>query len=296
MRQTRPRSRHVTRLLVAFSAIGLASASSPSHGATIASVRLGFVRGPSILEIGPGGGRETLVLRGSDGRIFYEDPAWSSDGRRLAMTVTTFPTHAESSVFVVEGAKRIRVRGGPSSFDGRPSWSPSGQALVRVGYNRVEGGGLYIWNRALRGERELTPGEGPYDDAPAWSPDGTRIAFERISGGSKPRLYTIRPDGTGILQLTTTHATNPSWSPDGRRIAFSEAGRIVVVEATGRNRRYLTPLRSWSYDPAWSPDGRVIAFVRYPSRGSEDGDVWLMNADGTKQRVLVKDAYQPVWK
>lgn len=276
-------------------AIGMSVTAAASDGSPAAGLGVTFVRGPSVLEVGPGGGQVRVVLRGSEGRVLYDDPAWSSRGQ-LAVTVTTFPTHAESTVFVIQGTRRIRIRGGPSSFDGRPAWGPNGQALVRVGYNMVEGGGLYIWSRASKSERTLTPGEGPFDDAPAWSPDGRTIAFERISGGSTPRLYTIRPNGAGARQLTTTYATNPSWSPDGRRIAFSENGRIVTLNAAGQKRRYLTAPRSWSYDPAWSPDGRSIAFVRYPSRNSDDGDVWLMNADGTNQRLLVKDALQPAWR
>ena len=52
---------------------------------------------------------------------------------------------------------------------------------------------------------------------------------------------------------------------------------------------------------AWSPDGRTIAFTRIPP-GLNDShhDLWLMDADGTNERILVPDirathGLGPVW-
>jgi Tol biopolymer transport system component len=44
-------------------------------------------------------------------------------------------------------------------------------------------------------------------------------------------------------------------------------------------------------DPTWSPHGSRIAFVR-----TEQGeDVYVMNADGTNQRLVAEDAFAPQW-
>lgn len=273
-------------------AVSTASGSPPAS-----TFSVGFVRGASVLLVSPDRGQVSTVLRGREGRVLYDEPAWSSDGRRLAVTVTTFPSHGESHVVAIVGARTIRIPGGPSSFDGRASWAPGGRALVRVGYERNEGGGLYLWRWRSRTKVQLTSGEfATVDDVPAWSPDGSRIAFERIRGRSQPRLYTIGPDGSFLRQLTTTAGRNPNWSPDSQRLVYDDGRRIVVVGATGGNRRFLTNPDTRDSDPAWSPDGRTIAFVRYPSRIAEQGDLWLMNADGTNQRRLLDDAEQPAWK
>ena len=52
-----------------------------------------------------------------------------------------------------------------------------------------------------------------------------RIAFS-ADDGSGFELYTIRPDGTGLVQLTNVAggALAPDWSPDGRRIVFAARG------------------------------------------------------------------------
>ena len=40
----------------------------------------------------------------------------------------------------------------------------------------------------------------------------------------------------------------------------------------------------------------MIAFERRASAQSERSDIWLMTPTGTKQRLFVKKAGQPVWK
>jgi Tol biopolymer transport system component len=42
------------------------------------------------------------------------------------------------------------------------------------------------------------------------------------------------------------------------------------------------------YDPTWSPDGKRIAFV---DRGDVDGDLYVMNADGTGVKQLTHSSY-----
>ena len=265
---------------------------------------VGFARGPSILVVSPADGSVETVLRGVDkGRIdrqvLFDEPAWSRDGRRLAVRAYTFPSHGASDVLALDGRRRARVPGGVSSFSGRPDWDPGGRRLVLVGYDRNEGGSLRIWRRGAKRNVTLTRGgleSDPVDDAPAWSPDGSLIAFERSRLGKRPQLYVIAPDGTGLRRLTTTPRSNPSWSPDGRHLVYDDGRRIVVVDSNGKNRRYLTAPTWWCYDPAWSPDGQTIAFVRYPSRTSDQGDLWIMSTDGTSPRLLAEDAEDPAWR
>jgi Tol biopolymer transport system component len=55
---------------------------------------------------------------------------------------------------------------------------------------------------------------------------------DRVLDEGPSNLYTIRPDGTGLTQLTEfgkgeTRAVQPTWTPDGDRIIFT------AVEGTG---------------------------------------------------------------
>jgi Tol biopolymer transport system component len=232
--------------------------------------------------------------------LYYSDPAWSNGGR-LAVTITHQPDEGfgYSNVAVGRPPRRlVELSVGMSPVAGSPAWAPDGGRLVVVGYQSWAGGGLYLWQSASNTTVELTPEwlDGPTaDDAPAWSPDGTRIAFVRARRGRRT-LHVIRPDKSGLREVSKTPAAYPTWSPDSRRLAFEADRRIAIVSADGSRVRFLTNPRGRDTDPAWSPDGSTIAFVRYRSAQAQIGDIWLMTPSGARQRLLIRNAAQPAWR
>jgi len=76
--------------------------------------------------------------------------------------------------------------------------------------------------------------------------------------------------------------TAPNWSADGSRFAFTvgPTGQeiIHVMDSDGMNRRSLGVSGTW---PTWSPDGARITF-----HSREDGQIWVVNADGSGARRL----------
>jgi tol-pal system beta propeller repeat protein TolB len=134
-----------------------------------------------------------------------------------------------------------------------------------------------------------------------------RIAFDSVRpGDSDLEIYTIRPDGTGLRQVTFNAKSDysPAWSPDGLQIAFVRSepfadGEIWVKDSRKDTRiARLTQLTNNTvYDdgPAWSPDGSKIVFASF-----RDGnwDIYVMNADGSGQKRLTTDPEpdrDPVW-
>lgn len=148
-------------------------------------------------------------------------------------------------------AERLTFAG---SIETSPSWSPNGQEIVFVS-DRSGKPMLYIMDRDGSNSRRITY-DFAYCGSPAWSPRGDRIAFTALDDGRNMNIYTIAPDGSDAVRLTSGGSNeSPSWSPDGRFIAFSStrAGTadIYVMEADGGNVRRLT----WSGGntmPAWS--------------------------------------------
>ena len=132
-------------------------------------------------------------------------------------------------------------------------------------------GGLRIMNVADGKIRTLTTG---YDNFPMWSPKGDRIAFSRLANGDFD-IYTIRPDGTDLKQLTTApgNDSHPAWSGDGEYILFSSSrygfkdeaalfdipqpyGELFIMKADGSEQRALTDNKWEEGTPAWVPAAR----------------------------------------
>lgn len=136
-------------------------------------------------------------------------------------------------------------------------------------------------------------------DATAPGENG-RIAFRRYFNDeqSLSAIFTIQPDGTGLVQLTHRGKrlldTEPDWSPDGRWIVFMRVkvgvyGRIYKMRSDGTHVTRLDPScandNCEELSPAWSPDGERIAFLRVDyDQGTES--LSIMRADGTHVREM----------
>jgi hypothetical protein len=124
-------------------------------------------------------------------------------------------------------------------------------------------------------------GSGAHDLAegqdPTWSPDGTRLAFDRGTPGSR-RIYVMDANGANVVQLTqAAESTQPAWSPDGTKIAYVGNGGIWTMRADGSDAHALGLAGS---APDWSPDGSRLVFV-----GASG--VSIASADGSSVREVV---------
>jgi Tol biopolymer transport system component len=120
-----------------------------------------------------------------------------------------------------------------------------------------------------------------------------RIAFS-TDFASPSQIYTMRPDGSGFLQLTHVRtspgASTPSWSPDGTRISFAKDKHIWVMSSDGSRKTQLSNEDGFrDRQPSWSPDGLKIVFSRCDvSLGFKAYcDIDVMDADGTNVVTLL---------
>jgi Tol biopolymer transport system component len=267
-----------------------------------------------------GGGFSIVQPDGSGRREIYNDgmgatdPAWSPDGRELAMSVFC---GGQCAISLDTASWSGSVLGAPGRWAGGPvsqgpdvppmatvwtgaSWSPSGQQIVAA-----ERTGLWIVDRptvALDGtlqrkQRQLT--NGTTDSEPAWSPDGREIAFTRCSAPGKCGIYAISPNAApGSPARAVTDDRNnhhdPNWAPDSSRVAF-EIGTprgtgkgIWTIRRDGRDWRQV---HGSGFEPAYSPDGTRIALTKWSG-------LYSVKLDGTGLREVARgaDLKNPDWQ
>ncbi len=145
-----------------------------------------------------------------------------------------------------------------------------------------------IWVSGANGVGRPITGTADFRDAldPAFSPDGRLIAFTAITAATGDQhIYTIRPDGSGIHQVTSGDGFAPAFSANGRNIFYTSlVGRriaILRVPVGGGTPKVL--IRgvgsAGAFEPAASPNGRILAFV-------SAGIVYTARVDGSHIRRL----------
>ena len=187
------------------------------------------------------------------------EPAWSPDGRRLAVAaaggVRPDQPPARFGIAIVDLAKQtvrpVLDHASQVGQDHFPRWSPDGRRLVFWRGRERPGGvqaAVFVVNVNGTGLRQLTPWRMLAGD-PDWSPDGARILFTTrplvdYPDAGQSELYTIRPDGTGLRRLTDygadgPRATQPRWMPDGKAILYTRTTQtgqprhIYAINADG---------------------------------------------------------------
>ena len=95
--------------------------------------------------------------------------------------------------------------------------------------------------------------------------------------------------------LTPPVAKSPSHVPpiaSTARVAFASdrTGNfdIYTMNASGTGVTRLTTDAADERDPSWSPDGKQIAFTRKNGPSDFTSDIFVMNADGSNQRKIVR--------
>lgn len=161
--------------------------------------------------------------------------------------------------------------------------SPDGATLTYVAYTAGPVMRLATMPASGGPVTYLTDGACPVD-GPEFSPDGQWLYYNGEGAARRPghaQLFRMRPDGTGVQQLTHDDRVNwfPHVSPDGQwmsYISFPEgtlghpADLAVILRLARPDGSEMRDLDAFNGGqgtinvPSWAPDSRRLAYVRYP--------------------------------
>ena len=264
------------------------------------------------------GGLWVVAAEGGKPRLlasFGSRPSFSPDGKRVAfqstpltdVAATAAPGLSPSTIWIVGAnggaALSVTTAGSPMGGHGAPSWSPDGSRLYFV-TSEPRLSQAEIWSVKPDGSDLVRLHAGTRLYEPRVSPDGKSLWFGGQSDQGGYALYRL-PLGEGgrtavgpVEAVTSPHADvprSPSFSGDGRKVAWSELTTTAAVwslpidVSTALPAGPPSPLTSGDGRATWpvfSPDGTTIAFGWIPPGGSND--VWLMDADGSRQRPIIE--------
>ncbi len=206
----------------------------------------------------PGRGPAFRPVQVTSGEFDHSSPAWSPDGRFLAVCACRdenpeLRRYEDVWVFAVPGAgspagpgesaypKRLTLSSGPV---GKPVWSPDGRRVAYLGHENellwytdtklwvVEVGPdgapegkprclTRAFGRSLGDQSIYDLREGAVDD-PIWSPDGKRL-FLLASDHGTTHLCAVDAASGEVRQLTTGDRVVFGWSADAARRTFAFA-------------------------------------------------------------------------
>ncbi len=181
-----------------------------------------------------------------DGQAWAFRPAWSPDGRALALVSDRLRSRGAARepptiwLYQLDTGRFTRLAQADltAGGDSDATWSPAGDALLYTSflYEAREGGAPALSARLTYcqpGRRcdlfASPPGERFFQ--PAWSPDGKWVAFVRGTPDGDDLYVMPAPARQDILErplfpseravrLVTGMVAQPAWSPDGAYLAY----------------------------------------------------------------------------
>jgi Tol biopolymer transport system component len=249
-----------------------------------------------------GSGQRLLLADATRGcQYCLGKPAWSPDGKRLALV----RTGASTGLWVVDaesGEARQLTPAATQLFGEPPSWSPDGRRLAfhyadastcRPGYRNCATWSVRVVDVSGRGMRAVATKASD----PQWSPNGRWIAYRVTDGGESLGLAVVRPDGRARRRvypprLRIGGVAAFRWSPTGR-LLFVSSSRDVLEWRADRRRVRRTRLVGWPLEGffEWSPDRRRVAAIWSPN-SSTSPQIWVQKADGSHRRRVSAEHHE----
>jgi Tol biopolymer transport system component/DNA-binding winged helix-turn-helix (wHTH) protein len=233
------------------------------------------------------GGDTQQLLAADGGYPFLRHPAWSPDGRTIAIVRGPGGVAGEIWLVPADGGTPERfTEKSTHTWCDWPRFTADGTAIV---HTSSRGGATNLWVQqvAQRVPIRLTTGPGP-DEVPSVSREGA-VVFVNSRGRNELFVHDVGAGTTRTLLTHTPYLWAPVFSPDGRDITFARgevdgSWHIWTVPTAGGTPRQLTSGSDSEIYPRYTRDGASILFQ---TRGAP-GRIWTMPRNGGTPAALTK--------
>jgi len=181
-------------------------------------------------------------------------PAWSPDGRKLALTLSR---DGNLDIYTLELATQTLTRvTSDEAIDTEPEWSRDGQSLYFTS-DRAGNAQVYrvVLDQARKAERVTFTNA--YNARPRVSPDGKELALVTLDrGGYRIAVMDIASRNLRVL-TNARQDESPSFAPNGALVLYATRdrgrGSLAIASSDGAFQQRLSSDQGDVRDPAWQP-------------------------------------------
>lgn len=157
----------------------------------------------------------TIDNTGENADLLYAGPNtivaadWSPNGETIAFAMAV-ERQDEYEIFLMgaDGSNVRQLTRGLAGIGGSLDWSPDGKyLLIHAGPE----GGKDIFRIDIEAQTAAQLTDGGNNASASYSPDGQWIAFNSLRNNDQADIFIMRPDGTGVRQVTSN--PEPDWQP-----------------------------------------------------------------------------------
>jgi eukaryotic-like serine/threonine-protein kinase len=226
-----------------------------------------------------GAGTPLQLTHARPGNFWFAGPAWSPDGRFIAVGRIDASGAAYYAIPALGGSERKISSANPIEFVEGLDWSPDGKYLV-IAEASAPGSSLpgIFFISVDSGEKRalnLHIPTGHFASDPVFSPDGKNIAFSCGSGYLSAEVCVAPVSGGNARVLTAQHAqiSGMAWTADSRRIVFSTRDTLSGLSEVSTEGGAVKPM------PFNSENATEVSISRQANRlafliNKADTNIW----------------------